>query len=211
MRGTPVPPSHNGAGATDDAADQFPSGAAIRAAREAAGWSIVEAARKLRQRSVRPLPSVDSLVRSWKRWEKGTVPSRPYRPDLSDLLKLSYGRDHAPQPVAEILQVYENQAAAGREVRTLAAEATAIDVLAVRGLGVLALSDSRLRPLMSARKRPLWLRVLLLSPRPFASVSGPRQRPCSQPAKAIQPRTIRPSSKTAARSPGPESSAGLAR
>jgi hypothetical protein len=122
-------------------------------------------------------------VRSWKRWEKGTVPSRPYRPDLSELLKLSYGHDHAPRPVAEILQVYENQAAAGREVRALAAEATAIDVLAVRGLGVLALNDSLLRPLMTARKRPLWLRVLLL--RPNSDAARRRAEEIDEPAESF--------------------------
>ena len=164
MRGTPVPPRHDDSDETDRVADRFPSGAAIRAAREAAGWSVVEAARKLKQRSARPLPSLDSLVRSWKRWERGTIPSRAYRPDLSELLKLAYGRDHVPQPVAEILQVFENQAAAAPELRALAAEASAIDVLAVRGLGVLALNDSLLRPSMTTRKRPLRLRVLLLRP-----------------------------------------------
>jgi hypothetical protein len=161
MGGTPVPAEHE---ETSGEVDEFPTGDAIRAAREAAGWSIVEAARKLKQRSPRPLPALDSLVRSWKRWEKGTVPSLPYRPDLADLLKLSFGQIDSAQPVAEILQVYANQAAAAAEIRALASQAAAIDVLAVRGLGVLALNDSLLRPSMTQRTRPLQLRVLLVRP-----------------------------------------------
>lgn len=62
---------------------------AIRAARLAAGWSIVEASRELRRRSEQPLPDVDSLARSWKRWERGTQPSRLYRPLLAAVLGLT--------------------------------------------------------------------------------------------------------------------------
>lgn len=60
----------------------------IRSARLAAGWSITEASRELKRTSEEPLPDVDSLVRSWKRWEKGTYPSRLYRPLLVRLLGL---------------------------------------------------------------------------------------------------------------------------
>ena len=70
---------------------------AIKAAREAAGWSIAEAARELKRRSSQPLPDVDSVVRSWKRWERGTAPSRLYRPLLVSLLAL--GDDPAPMHV----------------------------------------------------------------------------------------------------------------
>jgi hypothetical protein len=61
---------------------------AIRTAREAVGWSIAEAVRELRALSPDPLPSAPSLVRAWKRWEHGTVPSRIYRPLLVRLLGL---------------------------------------------------------------------------------------------------------------------------
>lgn len=70
---------------------------AIKAAREAAGWSIAEAARELKRRSGQPLPDVESVVRSWKRWERDTAPSRLYRPLLVSLLAL--GDDPAPMHV----------------------------------------------------------------------------------------------------------------
>lgn len=60
----------------------------IRAARHAAGWSIADAARELKRRATVPLPDTDSVVRSWKRWERGTAPSRLYRPLLTSLLSL---------------------------------------------------------------------------------------------------------------------------
>lgn len=59
---------------------------AIRAARLDAGWSFTQAARELKRHSPQPLPAVDSIVRSWKRWEKGTAPSRQYQPLLRRML-----------------------------------------------------------------------------------------------------------------------------
>src|SRR5687768_6404208 len=73
---------------TTDANDRRVTGEAIRAARESAGWSIADAVRALRARSLDPLPSASSLVRSWKRWEHGTAPGRYYRPLLTQLLGL---------------------------------------------------------------------------------------------------------------------------
>jgi hypothetical protein len=58
----------------------------IRSFREEAGLSVTEAARELTLRSADPLPGLASLVRSWKRWEAGTTPSRAYRPLLESLL-----------------------------------------------------------------------------------------------------------------------------
>jgi hypothetical protein len=58
----------------------------LRAARDARGWSIAEAARQLRASSDQSLPGHDSLVKAWKRWEHGTEPSRFYRPLLVTLL-----------------------------------------------------------------------------------------------------------------------------
>lgn len=61
-------------------------GAALKSAREAAGWSIADAARELKRRGGSDeLPNLDSLVRSWKRWEAGSKPGRPYRPLLTRL------------------------------------------------------------------------------------------------------------------------------
>jgi hypothetical protein len=137
----------------------------IRSAREAAGWSVVDAARELKRRSGTGLPELDSLVRSWKRWERGTSPGRFYRPLLFDLLGLGQGVPAAMRlPMAEVPQVFRNQTAAGGEIRSLAVQARRIDVLAVRGLGLLALNDSLLRPALqrTTRKDPLRLRVLLL-------------------------------------------------
>jgi hypothetical protein len=64
----------------------------------------------------------------------------------------------------EVVRVYAAQAAAAEEIRQHAATAAEIDVLAVRGLGLLALNDSLLRPGLT-RKKPPRVRVLLLDPR----------------------------------------------
>lgn len=59
----------------------------VRRARLEAGWSVAEAARQLKRRSTEPLPTLTSLIRSWKRWEAGTHPSRPYQPLLVQLFE----------------------------------------------------------------------------------------------------------------------------
>jgi hypothetical protein len=71
------------------------NGETIRTAREAAGWSISEAVRELKRRSPQRLPDGTSLIRSWKRWERGTTPSRLYRPLLAGLLGLD---EPTPKP-----------------------------------------------------------------------------------------------------------------
>lgn len=58
----------------------------IRGYRQDAGLSIAEAARELRNLAPNTLPGLDSIVRTWKRWEAGTRPSRAYRPMLGTLL-----------------------------------------------------------------------------------------------------------------------------
>ncbi|MFE7559679.1 helix-turn-helix domain-containing protein [Kitasatospora sp. NPDC057500] len=65
----------------------------------------------------------------------------------------------------EIVRVYSDQAAAAAEIQRSTRSALEIDVLAVRGLGLLALRDSLLRPQLDrgANTRPR-LRVLLLHP-----------------------------------------------
>lgn len=147
----------------------YPSGDALRRAREARGWTLAEAARTLKQRYGPLLPDTDSLVRSWKRWEKGTEPSRFYRPMLSDLLGLhptqpEHGPASATHPTAEIPRVFRDQADAASEIRAMATLATSIDVLAVRGLGLLALNDSLLRPALDNRTDVVRLRVLMSRP-----------------------------------------------
>lgn len=62
---------------------------------------------------------------------------------------------------AEISTTYASQAEATKEIRDLTVDAGAIDVMAIRGLGILGLNDSLLRDSLPARAR---LRVLLMDP-----------------------------------------------
>ncbi len=65
----------------------------------------------------------------------------------------------------EIVRVYSDQASAAAEIQRTARSATELDVLAVRGLGLLALRDSLLRPHLDRDDDdPPRLRVLLLAP-----------------------------------------------
>lgn len=65
---------------------------------------------------------------------------------------------------AEIAAVYTVQAGANRELRDHAATASAVDVLAVRALGLIALNDSLLRGPLLSRETAVTVRVLLLDP-----------------------------------------------
>ena len=67
----------------------------------------------------------------------------------------------------EVVRVYDAQAAAAQEIRDHAARSAEVDVLAVRGLGLLALNDSLLRPSLMLASPPT-LRVLLLDPASLA-------------------------------------------
>jgi hypothetical protein len=84
-----------------------------------------------------------------------TATRRPHRP-------------HAAFPLAalsEVTAIYPSQAAAAQAIRHAAAHARRVDVLAVRGLGILGLNDGLLRgPLSRERDEPLALRVLVLDP-----------------------------------------------
>ncbi|MFJ1938843.1 MULTISPECIES: helix-turn-helix domain-containing protein [unclassified Kitasatospora] len=65
----------------------------------------------------------------------------------------------------EIARVYSDQASATAEIQRAARSATELDVLAVRGLGLLALRDSLLRQYLDWNGDPApRLRVLLLDP-----------------------------------------------
>ncbi|MFE5868305.1 helix-turn-helix domain-containing protein [Streptomyces roseifaciens] len=64
----------------------------------------------------------------------------------------------------EVVRVYSSQASAAEEIQRQASTATEVDVLAVRGLGLLALNDSLLRGAVTGAQAPLRLRVLLLDP-----------------------------------------------
>ncbi|MGW2629278.1 helix-turn-helix domain-containing protein [Streptomyces chattanoogensis] len=66
----------------------------------------------------------------------------------------------------EVVHVYSTQAAASEDIRQLAATAQQLDVLAVRGLGLIGLNDSLLRPTLARPERQPEprVRVLLLDP-----------------------------------------------
>jgi len=65
---------------------------------------------------------------------------------------------------AEIAQVFARQAEAEGDLRTLAANARELDLLAVRALGLIGLNDSLLRGPLAQRTDPVRVRVLLLDP-----------------------------------------------
>ncbi|WP_033288379.1 helix-turn-helix domain-containing protein [Amycolatopsis jejuensis] len=69
---------------------------------------------------------------------------------------------------AEILAVFPAQSKARPEIEQRAAEATEIEVLAVRGLGIIGMNDSLLRSRI--RQRSTTVRVLLLDPDGEAAV-----------------------------------------
>ncbi|WP_457031760.1 helix-turn-helix domain-containing protein [Kitasatospora sp. P5_F3] len=92
--------------------------------------------------------------------------------DARRLLGLAPQRENRPGGAAfdlaafpEIVRVYSDQAGAAAEIQQAARSAQELDVLAVRGLGLLGLRDSLLRPhLDRGRAEPTRLRVLLLDP-----------------------------------------------
>lgn len=65
---------------------------------------------------------------------------------------------------SEIVRRYSHQGPVAPEIRRRAIDAKQLDVLAVRGLGILGLNDSLLRPALIARTEVLQARVLLLDP-----------------------------------------------
>ncbi len=55
----------------------------IAAERQARQWSQLKAVQALRAHAPSELPSDDSMVRQWKRWEAGTMPGEFYRPIIA--------------------------------------------------------------------------------------------------------------------------------
>lgn len=73
------------------------------------------------------------------------------------------GLDHlGPSGRAEVIAVYRSQSAAQTDMRATARQARRIDVLAVRGLGLIGLNDSLLRAHVAA-ERPV-VQMLLINP-----------------------------------------------
>ncbi|MFD7169428.1 helix-turn-helix domain-containing protein [Streptomyces violascens] len=70
----------------------------------------------------------------------------------------------------EVVRVYASQASASEEIRQHASDARELDVLAVRGLGLIGLNDSLLRACLPREQggRGLRVRLLLLDPKSVA-------------------------------------------
>lgn len=91
--------------------------------------------------------------------------------DARHLLGLAAGREtrHGAQAFdlaafPEVVRVYSRQASAASEIQRQARAATEIDLLAVRGLGLVGLNDSLLRPSITRPSGRPRVRVLLLHP-----------------------------------------------
>ncbi|WP_338709751.1 helix-turn-helix transcriptional regulator [Streptomyces virginiae] len=91
--------------------------------------------------------------------------------DARHLLGLAAGRERRSGGVAfdlaafpEVVRVYSAQAAARDEIQQQVRGARELDILAVRGLGLIGLNDSMLRAHLGAQGVGLRARVLLLDP-----------------------------------------------
>ncbi|AXI78401.1 helix-turn-helix domain-containing protein [Peterkaempfera bronchialis] len=65
----------------------------------------------------------------------------------------------------EVVRVYASQAATATEIQRQARSAASVDILAVRGLGLIGLNDSLLRTCLTRDDTRVTVRVLLLDPR----------------------------------------------
>ncbi|MFI6285530.1 helix-turn-helix domain-containing protein [Streptomyces sp. NPDC051018] len=91
--------------------------------------------------------------------------------DARHLLGLAAGREKRTGGAAfdltafpEVVRVYSAQAAAREEIQQHTRTAEELDILAVRGLGLIGLNDSMLRSLLARAEGGLRVRVLLLDP-----------------------------------------------
>ncbi|MGH4020548.1 MAG: hypothetical protein ACRDT0_15200 [Pseudonocardiaceae bacterium] len=74
------------------------------------------------------------------------------------------GLDHlGPSGRAEVVAVYPSQQAAAADIRATVRHAREVEILAVRGLGIIGMNDSLLRPTV-AGVSPCAVRALLLDP-----------------------------------------------
>lgn len=81
------------------------------------------------------------------------------------------GLDHlGPAGRAEVIAVYGSQQAASTDIRDAACQAREVDILAVRGLGIIGLNDSLLRPAVAGGTSYVRvIRALLLDPESAAA------------------------------------------
>ncbi|MET8756187.1 helix-turn-helix domain-containing protein [Streptomyces sp. NPDC004667] len=91
--------------------------------------------------------------------------------DARHLLGLAGGREKGSGGAAfdlaafpEVVRVYSAQAAAQEEIQQQVRAAKEVDILAVRGLGLIGLNDSMLRAHLARPEGDLRVRVLLLAP-----------------------------------------------
>jgi len=75
------------------------------------------------------------------------------------------GLEHlGPAGRAEVLAVYQSQQDAASDIRASVRQAREVDILAVRGLGIIGLNDSLLRPMVTGGGSPQVVRALLVDP-----------------------------------------------
>jgi transcriptional regulator with XRE-family HTH domain len=113
-----------------------------------------------------------SLVWEWENGRKAPTADVAARLDqilgadgrLSAAAALFSPTSSPPDGTTETARPYPHQGSVAAEIRRRAATAEQLDVLAVRGLGIIGLNDSLLRPALIRRSDALRVRVLLLDP-----------------------------------------------
>ncbi len=112
-----------------------------------------------------------SLVWEWESGRK--VPAADVAARLDELLEsggalaaaaATFTSTSGPASTAEAVRLYPHQGSVAEEIRRRARVAQQLDVLAVRGLGIIGLNDSLLRPALLRRTTPLRVRIVLLNP-----------------------------------------------
>lgn len=135
----------------------------------------LRALRRLRGHSLREFAAITHHSRSLlSKWETGGgTPNTEVIDDLEAHLDgggrlIAAAAIPAPRTAervpSEVARRWTHQGPVSDTIRQRATTADELDVLAVRGLGLLGLNDSVLRPSMIGRAGPLRMRVLLLDP-----------------------------------------------
>lgn len=138
--------------------------------------AVLRELRTARGFSLRGLEAVShhskSLIADWENGRK--VPALDVAERLDHLLdgggRLAAASTSSARSVpieriaSEVTRHYAHQGPVADEIRRRAAAGRQLDVLAVRGLGVVGLNDSLLRPALTARTEALQVRILPLDP-----------------------------------------------